>query len=67
MQRRSQVAVLLHAEADIEEAVHGREEAVDAVFLAGEAQLGQAAHDLFFQLLDGGDLGLKEQVAVLVE
>ncbi len=47
--------------------MHRRQEAVDAAFFMGEAKLGHAAHDLFFQLVDGLYLGLQEQVAVLVQ
>src|SRR5690606_39556069 len=67
VQAGGQVAVLLHRQADVEEAVHRRQEAVDAVAVLGEAQLGQAADDLLFQFVLGGDFGLQEQVAVLVQ
>ena len=47
--------------------MHGRQEAVDAAFFVGEAQLGHAPQDLLFKLVDGLHLGLQEQVAVLVQ
>ncbi len=47
--------------------MHRRQEAVDAVAVLGEAQLRQAADDLLFQFFLGGDFGLQEQVAVLVQ
>src|SRR5690606_28196659 len=56
-----------HRQADVEEAVHRRQEAVDAVAVLGEAQLRQAADDLLFQFVLCGDFGLQEQVAVLVQ
>ena len=67
MQAGGEIAVLLHRQADVEETVHRRQEAVDAIAVLGEAQLRQAADDLFFQLFLGGDFGLQEQVAVLVQ
>ena len=67
MQAGGQVAVLLHRQADVEETVHRRHEAVHAAVLGGEAELGQAAHDLLFQFFLGLHLGLEEQVAVFLQ
>ncbi len=67
MQAGRQIAVLLDRQADIEETVHRRQETVDAVFFAGETELGHAAHDFFFEFFDGLHFGLDEQVAVLLQ
>ncbi len=47
--------------------MHRRQEAVHAVAVLGETKLHETADDLVFQLLEGGDLGLQEQVAVLFQ
>ena len=67
MQAGGQVTVVLHGQANVEEAVHRRQEAVHAIAVLGETKLREAANDLVFQLFVGGDFGLQEQVAVLVE
>ncbi|MNH28308.1 hypothetical protein D3C79_884660 [compost metagenome] len=47
--------------------MHRRQEAVDAVLFVGKAELGHAAHDLFFQLVGSLYFGLDEQVAVFLQ
>ena len=48
-----QVAVLLHGQAHVEEAVHRWQETVDAVLFPGKTELGHAPHDLFFEFFHG--------------